>query len=121
MITNVVRQRLTVSRLQRGDATRNSTGNTKIPSTKPIVKLSRTASDSRRGQGTEISFKSQSRIRNIRSQVKCPMKKEQELKPQQNTAMTSLLRVFSDMMQKQNEKEVLTIKTLTNTITIVDR
>ncbi|XP_054005642.1 serine/threonine-protein kinase MARK2-like isoform X3 [Hylaeus anthracinus] len=38
------------SPLQRGEATRNSTGNTGITTKKPAKKLSRTASDTRRGQ-----------------------------------------------------------------------
>nr|XP_050851849.1 serine/threonine-protein kinase MARK2-like isoform X9 [Vespula vulgaris] len=59
------------SPLHRGDATRNSTGNASIASKKPSsVKLSRTASDTRRGQETEIPLRAQTRVQPVRTLVR---------------------------------------------------
>ncbi|KAL6427364.1 hypothetical protein ACFW04_008725 [Cataglyphis niger] len=102
------------SLLQRGDATRNSTGNAGIAPKKPAVKLSRTASDTRRGQ--EAEMRAQSRMPQTRALVRPIVAKrdhqqrhqQQQQQPQQNNAAPSIpLRPLSDIMQKsiQNEKE----------------
>ncbi|EFN83680.1 Serine/threonine-protein kinase MARK2 [Harpegnathos saltator] len=59
------------SLLHRGDATRNSTGNAGITPKKPTVKLSRTASDTRRGQEAEMPLKGQSRMQQARTDEHC--------------------------------------------------
>ncbi|XP_029674874.1 serine/threonine-protein kinase MARK2-like isoform X10 [Formica exsecta] len=99
------------SPLQRGDATRNSTGNAGIAPKKPAVKLSRTASDTRRGQ--EAEMRAQSRMPQTRALVRpIVAKREHQQRHQQqqqpNNAATSIpLRPLSDIMQKsiQSEKE----------------
>ncbi|XP_029156407.1 LOW QUALITY PROTEIN: serine/threonine-protein kinase MARK2-like [Nylanderia fulva] len=104
------------SPLQRGDATRNSTGNACIAPKKPAVKLSRTASDTRRGQETEM--RTQPRMPQTRALVRPIVAKkdhqqrhqqqQQHQHQQQNNAVTSIqLRPLSDIMQKsiQSEKE----------------
>ncbi|XP_072752298.1 serine/threonine-protein kinase MARK2 isoform X4 [Anoplolepis gracilipes] len=101
------------SLLQRGDATRNSTGNAGIAPKKPAVKLSRTASDTRRGQ--EAEMRAQSRMPQTRALVRPIVAKrdhqqrhQQQQQQQQNNAATSIpLRPLSDIMQKsvQSEKE----------------
>ncbi|XP_025264673.1 serine/threonine-protein kinase MARK2 isoform X4 [Camponotus floridanus] len=99
------------SPLQRGDATRNSTGNAGITPKKPAVKLSRTASDTRRGQ--EAEMRAQARMPQTRALVRpiVPKRDHQQRhqqQQQQNNAATSIpLRPLSDIMQKsiQSEKE----------------
>ncbi|XP_018376944.1 PREDICTED: serine/threonine-protein kinase MARK2-like isoform X3 [Trachymyrmex cornetzi] len=96
------------SLLHRGDATRNSTGNAGIVPKKPTVKLSRTASDTRRGQETEM--RTQSRMPQTRAIVRpIVIKKDhqrQQQSQQQNNAMTIPLRPLSDMQKGiQSEKE----------------
>lgn len=104
------------SPLQRGDATRNSTGNAGIVPKKLAVKLSRTASDTRRGQ--EAEMRTQSRMPQTRALVRPIVAKrdhqqrhqqQQQQQQQQNNAAISIpLRPLSDIMQKsiQSEKEV---------------
>ncbi|CAL1688276.1 unnamed protein product [Lasius platythorax] len=100
--------------LQRGDATRNSTGNAGIAPKKPAVKLSRTASDTRRGQ--EAEMRTQSRMPQTRALVRPIVAKrdhqqrhqQQQQQQQQNNAAISIpLRPLSDIMQKSihSEKE----------------
>lgn len=98
-----------ISLLHRGDATRNSTGNAGIVPKKPTVKLSRTASDTRRGQETEM--RTQSRMPQTRAIVRPIVTKKdhqrQQQSQQQNNAMTVPLRPLSDMQKGiQSEKEV---------------
>lgn len=105
-------KRKRASLLQRGDATRNSTGNAGITPKKPAVKLSRTASDTRRGQ--EAEMRAQARMPQTRALVRpiVPKRDHQQRhqqQQQQNNAATSIpLRPLSDIMQKsiQSEKEV---------------
>ncbi|XP_011068031.1 PREDICTED: serine/threonine-protein kinase MARK2-like isoform X3 [Acromyrmex echinatior] len=97
-----------ISLLHRGDATRNSTGNAGIVPKKPTVKLSRTASDTRRGQETEM--RTQSRMPQTRAIVRPIVTKKdhqrQQQSQQQNNAMTVPLRPLSDMQKGiQSEKE----------------
>lgn len=97
------------SLLHRGDATRNSTGNAGIVPKKPTVKLSRTASDTRRGQ--EMEMRTQSRMPQTRAIVRPIVTKKdhqrQQQSQQQNNAMTVPLRPLSDMQKGiQSEKEV---------------
>ncbi|XP_018350976.1 PREDICTED: serine/threonine-protein kinase MARK2-like isoform X3 [Trachymyrmex septentrionalis] len=96
------------SLLHRGDATRNSTGNAGIVPKKPTVKLSRTASDTRRVQETEM--RTQSRMPQTRAIVRPIVTKKdhqrQQQSHQQNNAMTVPLRPLSDMQKGiQSEKE----------------
>ncbi|XP_018043620.1 PREDICTED: serine/threonine-protein kinase MARK2-like isoform X6 [Atta colombica] len=96
------------SLLHRGDATRNSTGNAGIVPKKPTVKLSRTASDTRRGQETEM--RTQSRMPQTRAIVRPIVTKKdhqrQQQSQQQNNTMTVPLRPLSDMQKGiQSEKE----------------
>ncbi|XP_011332193.1 serine/threonine-protein kinase MARK2 isoform X3 [Ooceraea biroi] len=96
------------SPLHRGDATRNSTGNAGIAPKKP-AKLSRTASDTRRGQ--EAEMRTQSRMPQTRALVRPIITKKDhqrhQQQQQQNNATTVPLRPLSDIMQKgiQGEKE----------------
>ncbi|XP_012537796.1 serine/threonine-protein kinase MARK2 isoform X3 [Monomorium pharaonis] len=97
------------SLLHRGDATRNSTGNAGIAPKKPTVKLSRTASDTRRGQETEI--RAQSRMPQTRAIVRPTVTKKDHQRhhqPQQqnNNAAIPLVRPLPDMQKGiQSEKE----------------
>ncbi|XP_018402959.1 PREDICTED: serine/threonine-protein kinase MARK2-like isoform X4 [Cyphomyrmex costatus] len=96
------------SLLHRGDATRNSTGNAGIAPKKPTVKLSRTASDTRRGQ--EVEIRTQSRMPQTRAIVRPIVTKKDHQRhqqsQQQNNAMTVPLRPLSDMQKGiQSEKE----------------
>ncbi|XP_011867830.1 PREDICTED: serine/threonine-protein kinase MARK2-like isoform X3 [Vollenhovia emeryi] len=96
------------SLLHRGDATRNSTGNAGIAPKKPTVKLSRTASDTRRGQ--EAEMRAQSRMPQTRAIVRPIVTKKdhqrhQQLQ-QQNNATAVPLKPLSDMQKSiQSEKE----------------
>lgn len=94
------------SPLHRGDATRNSTGNACIAPKKPAVKLSRTASDTRRGQETEM--RAQSRMPQTRALIRpiVTKKEQRQQQQQQNNAVTT--RPLSDILQKgiPSEKEV---------------
>lgn len=100
----------TTSPLHRGDATRNSTGNAGIAPKKPIVKLSRTASDTRRGQ--EAEMRTQSRMPQTRALVRPIVTKKDhqrhQQQQQQSNSVSIPLRPLSDVMQKgiQSEKEV---------------
>ncbi|XP_025994854.1 serine/threonine-protein kinase MARK2 isoform X3 [Solenopsis invicta] len=94
------------SLLHRGDATRNSTGNAGIAPKKPTVKLSRTASDTRRGQDAEI--RAQSRMPQTRAIVRPIVTKKDHQRhqqpQQQNHAVP--LRPLPDMQKGiQSEKE----------------
>ncbi|XP_024885224.1 serine/threonine-protein kinase MARK2-like isoform X3 [Temnothorax curvispinosus] len=94
--------------LHRGDATRNSTGNAGIASKKPTVKLSRTASDTRRGQ--EAETRAQSRMPQTRAIVRPIVTKKDHQRhqqpQQQNNATTIPLKPLSDMQKGiQSEKE----------------
>ncbi|XP_077261276.1 serine/threonine-protein kinase MARK2 isoform X8 [Temnothorax americanus] len=94
--------------LHRGDATRNSTGNAGIASKKPTVKLSRTASDTRRGQ--EAEMRAQSRMPQTRAIVRPIVTKKDHQRHQQpqrqNNATTIPLKPLSDMQKGiQSEKE----------------
>ncbi|XP_071582726.1 serine/threonine-protein kinase MARK2 isoform X4 [Temnothorax nylanderi] len=94
--------------LHRGDATRNSTGNAGIASKKPTVKLSRTASDTRRGQ--EAEMRAQSRMPQTRAIVRPIVTKKDHQRhqqpQQQNNATTIPLKPLSDMQKGiQSEKE----------------
>ncbi|XP_020292870.1 serine/threonine-protein kinase MARK2-like isoform X3 [Pseudomyrmex gracilis] len=93
------------SPLHRGDATRNSTGNACIAPKKPAVKLSRTASDTRRGQETEM--RAQSRMPQTRALIRpiVTKKEQRQQQQQQNNAVTT--RPLSDILQKgiPSEKE----------------
>ncbi|XP_011699446.1 PREDICTED: serine/threonine-protein kinase MARK2-like [Wasmannia auropunctata] len=94
------------SLLHRGDATRNSTGNAGITPKKPTVKLSRTASDTRRGQ--EAEMRTQSRMPQTRAIVRpiVTKKDHQRHQQQQNNATIVPLRALSDMQKGiQSEKE----------------
>ncbi|XP_011642856.1 serine/threonine-protein kinase MARK2-like isoform X5 [Pogonomyrmex barbatus] len=93
------------SLLQRGDATRNSTGNAGIAPKKPTVKLSRTASDTRRGQ--EVEMRPQSRMPQTRAIVRPIVPKKDHQQPQQeNNAVAVPLRPLSDMQKGiPSEKE----------------
>ncbi|XP_070165020.1 serine/threonine-protein kinase MARK2 isoform X1 [Polyergus mexicanus] len=97
------------SPLQRGDATRNSTGNAGIAPKKPAVKLSRTASDTRRGQ--EAEMRAQSRMPQTRALVRSIIaKRDHQQRHQQqqqpnNAAINIPLRPLSDIMQKSIESE----------------
>nr|XP_012227393.1 PREDICTED: serine/threonine-protein kinase MARK2-like isoform X4 [Linepithema humile] len=97
------------SPLHRGDATRNSTGNAGIAPKKPTVKLSRTASDTRRGQ--EAEMRAQSRMPQTRALVRPIVTKKDhqrhQQQQQQSNSVTIPLRPLSDIMQKgiQSEKE----------------
>ncbi|XP_076669553.1 serine/threonine-protein kinase MARK2 isoform X2 [Andrena cerasifolii] len=117
------------SPLHRGDATRNSTGNTGITAKKNVVKLSRTASDTRRGQEAEMSLRAHARTQQSRAHVRAVVSKkdhrhqqqqqqqqqqqhhqnqrQQQQQQQQNNAVSGALRQLSDIAQKggQNEKE----------------
>ncbi|XP_014475934.1 PREDICTED: serine/threonine-protein kinase MARK2-like isoform X6 [Dinoponera quadriceps] len=103
------------SPLHRGDATRNSTGNAGIAPKKSAVKLSRTASDTRRGQEMEMPLRGQSRIQQARTFVRPIVTKkdqrhhhlqlqhhqqQQQQQQQQNNSATIPLRPLSDVMQK---------------------
>ncbi|XP_011140733.1 serine/threonine-protein kinase MARK2 isoform X3 [Harpegnathos saltator] len=104
------------SLLHRGDATRNSTGNAGITPKKPTVKLSRTASDTRRGQEAEMPLKGQSRMQQARTFVRPIVAKKDhqrhhqlqqqqqqqqlQLQQQQNNSATIPFRPLSDIMQK---------------------
>lgn len=94
------------SLLHRGDATRNSTGNAGISPKKPTVKLSRTASDTRRGQEAEI--RAQSRMPQTRAIVRPIVTKkafQRHQQPQQQDYIP--LRPLPDMQKGiQSEKEV---------------
>ncbi|EFN62365.1 Serine/threonine-protein kinase MARK2 [Camponotus floridanus] len=111
MMNEIIMKRKRASPLQRGDATRNSTGNAGITPKKPAVKLSRTASDTRRGQ--EAEMRAQARMPQTRALVRpiVPKRDHQQRhqqQQQQNNAATSIpLRPLSDIMQKsiQSEKE----------------
>ncbi|KYM95980.1 MAP/microtubule affinity-regulating kinase 3 [Cyphomyrmex costatus] len=70
------------SLLHRGDATRNSTGNAGIAPKKPTVKLSRTASDTRRGQ--EVEIRTQSRMPQTRAIVRPIVTKKDHQRHQQS-------------------------------------
>ncbi|KAG7201935.1 hypothetical protein KM043_004640 [Ampulex compressa] len=114
------------SPLHRGDATRNSTGNAGIITKKPAVKLSRTASDTRRGQEAEIPLRAQARVQQTRALVRPILTKKDHRQQQQqqqqqqqahqhqaqqqqnNPTSGGTLRPLSDIMQKSahNEKEV---------------
>ncbi|XP_076391860.1 serine/threonine-protein kinase MARK2 isoform X14 [Megachile rotundata] len=110
------------SPLHRGDATRNSTGNAGVITKKPATKLSRTASDTRRGQETEIPLRAHPRIQQARAfarpivtkkdhrQQQQQQQKQQQQQQRQNNAISNALRPLSDIMQKggQNEKELQT-------------
>ncbi|CAK9801131.1 Serine/threonine-protein kinase MARK2 [Anthophora plagiata] len=109
------------SPLHRGDATRNSTGNTGVTAKKTSSKLSRTASDTRRGQEGEISLRSRVQVRmNARPiitkkdhrhqqqhQHQHQQQQQQQQQRQNNAVSGGTLRPLSDIMQKsgQNEKE----------------
>ncbi|KAL0114395.1 hypothetical protein PUN28_011563 [Cardiocondyla obscurior] len=96
------------SMLHRGDATRNSTGNAGITPKKPTVKLSRTASDTRRGQEAEMRV--QSRMPQTHAIVRPIVAKKDHQRhqsPQQQNNATSIpLKPLTDMQKSiQSEKE----------------
>ncbi|XP_076279795.1 serine/threonine-protein kinase MARK2-like isoform X3 [Lasioglossum baleicum] len=105
------------SPLQRGDATRNSTGNAGITVKKVATKLSRTASDTRRGQEAEISLRAHTRAHQTRAvpivgkkdhRRQHQQQQQQQQQPHhQNNAVRNALKPLSDIMRKasQNEKE----------------
>ncbi|XP_034172756.1 serine/threonine-protein kinase MARK2 isoform X2 [Osmia lignaria lignaria] len=114
------------STLHRGDATRNSTGNAGVATKKPTTKLSRTASDTRRGQETEVPLRAHPRVQQTRAfprpiitkkdhrqqQQQQKQQQQQQLLQQQqqqrqSNVINNALRPLSDIMQKsgQNEKE----------------
>ncbi|XP_066591468.1 serine/threonine-protein kinase MARK2-like isoform X5 [Prorops nasuta] len=89
------------SPLKRGDATRNSTGNAGITLKKSSgVKLSRTASDTRRGgPETEIPLRAQSRVQQAGALVR-PVFTKRDQRRQQRTNTSGQLRPLTDIMQK---------------------
>ncbi|XP_076244449.1 serine/threonine-protein kinase MARK2 isoform X3 [Calliopsis andreniformis] len=102
------------SPLHRGDATRNSTGNAGITVKKPASKLSRTASDTRRGQEAEMSLRAHAKAQQSRvvSRSVVPKKdqrhqQQQHQQQQQNNVVSGAHRQPLDIIQKggQNEKE----------------
>ncbi|XP_076750841.1 serine/threonine-protein kinase MARK2 isoform X3 [Xylocopa sonorina] len=88
------------SPLHRGDATRNSTGNAGVATKKPSTKLSRTASDTRRGQEAEALLRAQARVVQQARKFARPVITKKEHRHQQQ-------RQRSDIAQKgsQNDKE----------------
>lgn len=118
VIRIVMKHQRRASPLHRGDATRNSTGNACIAPKKPTVKLSRTASDTRRGQEVEMPLRAQSRMQQARPFVRPIVTKkdhqrhhlqqQQQLQQHQNNSVTIPLRPLSDIMQKgiPGDKEV---------------
>ncbi|XP_017754111.1 PREDICTED: serine/threonine-protein kinase MARK2-like isoform X4 [Eufriesea mexicana] len=96
------------SPLHRGDATRNSTGNAGATTKKASTKLSRTASDTRRGQEAEIPLRAQARVQQTRVLARpVSAKKDRHQQQRQSSVVSSALRPLSDVTQKggQNEKE----------------
>ncbi|XP_008549620.1 serine/threonine-protein kinase MARK2 isoform X9 [Microplitis demolitor] len=84
------------SPLQRGEAMRNSTGNAAIK--RPAVKLSRTASDTRRGQETEMPLKVQSRAQQLARVVRPVVVKKSDSRHRPEVSGT--LKPLTDIMQK---------------------
>ncbi|KAF7401174.1 hypothetical protein HZH68_006994 [Vespula germanica] len=93
------------SPLHRGDATRNSTGNASIASKKPSsVKLSRTASDTRRGQETEIPLRAQTRVQPVRTLVRPIItKKDHQRQLQQQQQQLQLQQQQQQQLQQQQQ------------------
>ncbi|XP_078048196.1 serine/threonine-protein kinase MARK2-like isoform X3 [Augochlora pura] len=84
--------------LQRGDATRNSTGNAGITAKKATTKLSRTASDTRRGQEAEMSLRAHNRTHHTRGG---PITKKDH-RQQQQQQQQLLLQQQQQQQQQQN-------------------
>ncbi|XP_046821504.1 serine/threonine-protein kinase MARK2-like isoform X11 [Vespa crabro] len=92
------------SPLHRGDATRNSTGNASIAPKKPSsVKLSRTASDTRRGQETEIPLRAQTRVQPVRTLVRPIITK----KDHQRQLQQQQLQLQQQQQQQQQQQLLL--------------
>ena len=100
------------SPLHRGDATRNSTGNAGVTTKKASTKLSRTASDTRRGQEAEVPLRAQTRVQQARALVAArannAKKDHRHQQQRQTTTVSSAIKPLSDVTQKSgvNEKEV---------------
>ncbi|XP_044575677.1 serine/threonine-protein kinase MARK2-like isoform X13 [Cotesia glomerata] len=96
LLNNVTDDEADGASLQRGEAMRNSTGNAAIK--RPAVKLSRTASDTRRGQETEMPLKVQSRAQQL-ARVARPVvikKSDSRHRPE----VSGALKPLTDIMQK---------------------
>ncbi|KAK9294331.1 hypothetical protein QLX08_011010 [Tetragonisca angustula] len=99
------------SPLHRGDATRNSTGNAGVTTKKASTKLSRTASDTRRGQEAEVPLRAQTRVQQARALVAArannAKKDHRHQQQRQTTTVSSAIKPLSDVTQKSgvNEKE----------------
>lgn len=94
-----------VSTLRRGEATRNSTGgNVKHQGKRQVAKLSRTASDARRGPETEIPTRMQPRKQHALLPVRPFITRKHHREEQQSS---SSMRPLTDLMSKtQGDKEV---------------
>ncbi|XP_031369547.1 serine/threonine-protein kinase MARK2-like isoform X12 [Apis dorsata] len=105
LLRNVTDNEAEGSPLHRGDATRNSTGNAGIVTKKASTKLSRTASDSRRGQEAEVLLRAQARVSQARVLIQANNAKKHQRQQQQR--QSSAVRPLSTVTQKsaQNEKE----------------
>ncbi|XP_043461258.1 serine/threonine-protein kinase MARK2-like isoform X5 [Leptopilina heterotoma] len=98
-----------VSTLRRGEATRNSTGgNVRHQGKRQVAKLSRTASDARRGPETEIPTRMQPRKQHTLLPVRPFITRKHhrdEQQPQQQQSSSSM-RPLTDLMTKtQGDKE----------------
>lgn len=89
---------------------RNSTGNAAIK--RPAVKLSRTASDTRRGQETEMPLKVQSRAQQLARVVRPVVVKKSDSRHRPEVSGT--LKPLTDIMQKtiQAHHKVLMVNAL---------
>ncbi|XP_024943050.1 serine/threonine-protein kinase MARK2 isoform X6 [Cephus cinctus] len=92
------------SPLQRGEATRNSTGNAGITAKRPAVKLSRTASDTRRTQDMEMPLKVQSRAQQARNLGR-PMITKRQQQQEGNLSAKPLSSVIQKAIQNIGNKE----------------
>ncbi|XP_051161746.1 serine/threonine-protein kinase MARK2-like isoform X11 [Leptopilina boulardi] len=93
-----------VSTLRRGEATRNSTGgNVRHQGKRQVAKLSRTASDARRGPETEIPTRMQPRKQHALLPVRPFITRKHHREEQQSS---SSMRPLTDLMSKtQGDKE----------------
>ena len=93
-----------VSTLRRGEATRNSTGgNVRQQGKRQVAKLSRTASDARRGPETEIPTRMQPRKQHALLPVRPFITRKHREEPQSSSS----LRPLTDVMLKSHSgKEV---------------
>ncbi|KAK1136403.1 hypothetical protein K0M31_000961 [Melipona bicolor] len=103
------------SPLHRGDATRNSTGNAGVTTKKASTKLSRTASDTRRGQEAEVPLRAQTRVQQARALVAARAnnakkdhrhhQQQQQQQQRQTTTVSSASKPLSNVTQKSGVSE----------------